>query len=196
MAAPSWLAGVTDVAGFAARHGPRIGGWTMPRSQAKRDRPAQVFGQDAPAPRRAARADDAPAWIRETEPVALLRQGLVQTCSVRTDTRGREVVKKRDADDEGVPPGRIRLSSPYAPDARWSAEGDDLFWCGDEVHLTETCDTPAEAEAEAEVRPAPRLITDVFTTVATVPDVKATAPIQQNLAERKVKPTEHYLDSG
>lgn len=42
----------------------------------------------------------------------------------------------------------------------------------------------------------PNLITDVHTTDATVPDVKATAPIQRKLAEHGVKPTEHYLDSG
>ncbi|MET7458587.1 transposase [Streptomyces sp. NPDC005574] len=42
----------------------------------------------------------------------------------------------------------------------------------------------------------PNLITDVHTTDATVPDVKATAPIQHKLAERGVKPAEHYLDSG
>lgn len=38
----------------------------------------------------------------------------------------------------------------------------------------------------------PNLITDVRTTDATVPDVKATAPIQKNLTERGLKPAEHY----
>ena len=42
----------------------------------------------------------------------------------------------------------------------------------------------------------PNLITDVHTTDATVPDVKATAPIQRKLAEHGVQPGEHYLDSG
>lgn len=36
----------------------------------------------------------------------------------------------------------------------------------------------------------------MHTTEATVPDVKATAPIQHGLAEHGVKPAEHYLDSG
>ncbi|MDX2937664.1 transposase [Streptomyces ipomoeae] len=35
----------------------------------------------------------------------------------------------KDADD-GVPPGQLRLASPYEADARWAAEGGDLFWCG------------------------------------------------------------------
>ncbi|MEJ8632094.1 transposase [Streptomyces sp. MS2.AVA.5] len=36
----------------------------------------------------------------------------------------------------------------------------------------------------------------MHTTDATVPDVKATTPIQHKLAGRGVKPAEHYLDSG
>ncbi|WP_396230107.1 hypothetical protein, partial [Frankia sp. CpI1-P] len=41
-----------------------------------------------------------------------------------------------------------------------------------------------------------RLITDVLTTQATVPDVKATLPVQAALAERGLAPAEHYLDAG
>ncbi|MFI9810293.1 transposase, partial [Streptomyces sp. NPDC052301] len=41
-----------------------------------------------------------------------------------------------------------------------------------------------------------RLITYVFTTKASVPDVKATRPVQQNLADRGLTPGEHYLDAG
>ncbi|WP_406386281.1 transposase [Streptomyces sp. NBC_01618] len=147
---------------------------------------------------RAAWAPQAPAWIREIETVRALRQILVQTYYLHTDSRGREVIRKRAADDEGVPPGQLRLASPYDTDARWAAKGEDLFWMGYKIHLTESCDTPAEAEAEAEagVRPTPNLITDVLTTDATVPDVKATAPVQQHPAERGLKPAEHYLDSG
>ncbi|MFE5165854.1 transposase [Streptomyces sp. NPDC056697] len=107
----------------------------------------------------------------------------------------------REAGTDGVPPGHLRLASPYGPDARWAAKGEDLFWYRYKVHLTETCDTPSEAEAEAggwlsAVRLPLRLITDVHTTDATVPDVYATVPIQQNLAIRDLAPGEHYLDAG
>jgi transposase len=201
VAAPAWLASVVDVAEFAHRYGPRVEGWTMPRSRTKRDQLAVVFGQDALRLCRAAWSPDTPVGIRDIEAVALLRQVLVQTYLIRTDARGREVISKRDADSDGVPPGSIRLASPYDPDARWAAKGDDLFWCGYKIHLTETCHAPAEAEAEAEARggrrvPAPNLITDVYTTDATVPDVNATAPIQQSLTDHSLGPAEHYLDSG
>lgn len=101
----------------------------MPRSKNKRDRLAQVFGQDALGPCRAVWSGTGPAWVREIEAVALLRQILAQTYIIRTDARGREMIKKRDADD-AIPPGHIRLAFPYDPDARWSAKGDDLFWLG------------------------------------------------------------------
>ncbi len=208
VAAPTWLAQSVNVAEFAHRYGERINGWTMPASKTKRDRLALVFGQDALTLCRAAWADDAPPWIRGIEAVELLRQVLVQTFYVHTTSRGKEVVSKREAETDGVPPGSIRLASPYDADARWAAKGEDLFWLGYKVHLTETCHAPPEAEAEAEAEAeggdadttadavVPNLITDVMTTHAAVPDVKATAPIQQRLTDRQVKPGEHYLDSG
>ncbi|MCZ7459713.1 hypothetical protein [Streptomyces sp. WMMC940] len=52
-----------------------------------------------------------------------------------------------------------------------------------------------EVKAKAEVLPL-RMITDVLTTDATVPDVKATRPVQQNLADCGLTPGEHYLDAG
>ncbi|MBL3671615.1 transposase [Streptomyces sp. M2CJ-2] len=197
VAAPLWLAGQIDVTEFAERYGPRVDGWRMPSSQAKRDRLAQVFGQDALTLCRAAWAEDTPVWIREIEAVHLLRQVLVQTYLIRSDSRGRQVIRKRDADD-GVPPGQLRLASPYDADARWAAKGEDLFWMGYKIHLTESCTTLPDADADADAGSGrmPNLITDVHTTDATVPDVKATAPIQQSLAEHGVKPAEHYLDSG
>ncbi|WP_405535196.1 hypothetical protein OG787_12135 [Streptomyces sp. NBC_00075] len=74
--------------------------------------------------------------------MAVLRQVPVQTYYQRTDTRGREVITWRDTDSEGVPPSRCRLASPYDTDARWAAKGDDLFWRGYKIHLTESCNTP------------------------------------------------------
>ncbi len=88
VAAPAWLADQIDVAEFAHRYGPRVNGWTMPSSKAKRDRLAQVFAQDGYAIVRAACDAAAPVWIRDVEAVQILRQVLVQTYCMRTDTRG------------------------------------------------------------------------------------------------------------
>jgi transposase len=194
VAAPSWLAEHVDVAEFAHRYGPRVNSWTMPSSQVKRDRLALVFAADGYRICEAAWADRAPVWIRDLEAVQILRQVLVQTYCRRIEARGREVIVKRDADEQGVPPGRRRLASPYDTDTRWAAKGNELFWNGYKIHLTETCHTPAEAEAGGAAMV--NLITDVATTNATVPDVKATAGIQHRLTEAGLAPGEHYLDSG
>ena len=56
--------------------------------------------------------------------------------TITTGADGMEVVTRREADTDGLPPGRARLSSPYDTDTRWAAKGDDLFWNGYKVHLT------------------------------------------------------------
>src|SRR5437773_3820080 len=143
--------------------------------------------------------------------VQTLRIMLVQNYHITTDGRGREVIRRREADTDGLPPARSRITSPYDTDARWAAKGEDLFWNGFKVHLTETCDEDGEPAAcadpdeqtpdeqtpdEPTQPPAPNLITNVATTAATTPDVKATTAIHHQLHEHQVLPAEHYVDSG
>jgi hypothetical protein len=62
--------------------------------------------------------------------VQVLRVVLLQNYT-RTSTRGgREVIRRREKDTEGgdgLPPGSMRLTSPYDTDARWAAKR-DTFW--------------------------------------------------------------------
>ena len=192
VAAPPWLASVIDLPQWAHRYKARVDSWRLPASQAKRDRLAAVYGSDAVALLRAVFSPDAPGWLAQIPAVQVLRTVVLQNYYIYTDARGREVVKRREADTDGLPPARVRITSPYDTDARWAAKGDELYWDGYKVHLSETChdsDDPTDP-------PAPNLITDVTTTDATVPDVKATRPIHQRLAGRDLLPGEHYLDSG
>lgn len=76
-AAPSWLAGRFGsgrVAEWELRYTARINSWRLPSSKTKRDRLAQVYRHDALVLLRAVRESDAPAWLREIEPVELLRR--------------------------------------------------------------------------------------------------------------------------
>jgi len=119
------------------------------------------------------------------------------------------VIKRREADKEGLPPGRSRLTSPYDIDARWGVKR-DTFWNGYKVHLTETCHdepaadghpSPGRADPAADEpthhdRRPPNLITNVATTDACVADAAMTAAIHQQVAARGLAPQEHYVDSG
>jgi transposase len=201
VAAPGWLAGAIDVAGWNKRYGVRVDSWRLPAAQAKRAELAAAYGRDGFALLAAVYAPGAPGWLAELPMVDVLRQVLLQNYTRTTTEDGREVVKRREAEIDGLPPGRLRLSSPYDTDARWGVKR-DTFWNGYKVHVSETCDTP---DAEATAGPAapaeqdsepPNLITNVATTDATVPDSAMTTPIHRSLHARGLLPAEHYLDSG
>jgi hypothetical protein len=146
----------------------------------------------------AAYGADAVTLLRELPAVQVLRRVLVQNYVITTNAAGREVVRAREADTDGLPPGRTRLSSPYDLDARWATKregGDAVAWNGYKVHLTETCDPnptrhrpaptrptrtrPAGTRAAGHGRPGhgrpdtggerPNIIVGVATTDATVP---------------------------
>lgn len=198
VAAPGWLATVIDVAEWSHRYGSRIDSWRLPTSAAKRDRLAHVYGTDAVTLLRAVFTPPAPGWLAELPAVQTLRITLVHNYLITTDSRGREVIRRREADTDGLPPARTRITSPYDTDTRWAAKGDDLFWNGYKVHLTETCDhnIASHPDAQPDPRSTPNLIVNVATTAATVPDVKATTGIHQQLHDHRLLPDEHYLDSG
>ena len=198
VATPGWLAQAVDVPGWGGRYARRVDSWRRPPSRAKHDALALAYGVDGFALLAAVYADTAPAWLAELPAVEVLRTVLAQNYIRTTDGQGREVVKRREADDEGLPPGRLRLTSPYDIDTRWAAKGDDLFWNGYKVHLTETCDGPSPDAAgdDTTAGERPNLITNVATTHAAVPDTSMTAPIHTALAARGLAPGEHYVDSG
>ena len=141
VAAPDWLPTVIELPDWGRRYGARVGTWRLPASKAKRAELATAYGTNAVALLRAVyTAGTAPHWLAELPAVEVLRRVLVQNYVLTTDARGREVIRMREAD--GLPPGRTRMSSPYDLDARWAANGDDLYWNGYKIHVTETCEDP------------------------------------------------------
>jgi transposase len=193
--APDWLPTVIDIADWGRRYGARVDTWRLPSSKAKRAELVAAYGTDAVVVLRAVGDTGAPHWLRELPAVEVLRRVLVQNYLITTDTTGREVIRAREADTDGLPPGRTRLTSPYDTDSRWAAKGDELYWNGYKVHVTETCDTPDPTPDSGGGDP-PNIIVGVATTDATVPDTKMTDPIHAALAARDLLPAEHYLDSG
>ena len=156
-----------------------------------------AYGSDAVLLLRAVADPGAPAWLRELPAVEVLRRVLVQNYVITLDAAGREVIRAREADTDGLPPGRARLSSPYDTDARWAAKGDELYWNGYKIHVTETCGTPDTAPAGDDTAgddaagddaggddaggERPDIIVGVATTDATGPDARMTEKIHAAL---------------
>ena len=214
---PDWLAQRICVSDFARRYATPVTSWRPP-SQAKRDELAIAYARDGYALLEAVYDSSAPAWLRELPAVEVLRRVLVQNYTRTITGNGREVIKRREKEPEGggLPPGHIRIASPYDTDARWGVKREE-FWLGYKLHITETCDDaplcdcgPAVDDTGAGGRRAawrghdkgcaqavfPNLITGVATTDATVTDNQMTGAIHQDLAAKNLAPGRHYLDSG
>jgi Transposase DDE domain len=208
--APDWLPTVIDIAGWGRRYGARVDTWRLPTSKTKRAELVAAYGTDAVTLLRAVYGTGAPHWLRELPAVDVLRRVLLQNYVITRDAAGREVIRMREADTDGLPPASTRLTSPYDLDTRWAAKGDDLYWNGYKVHVSETCDLPEPAPGDGDPgdgdppsdgeRPGdgerPNIITGVATTAATVPDAAMTEKIHTMLAGRELLPGEHLLDSG
>jgi len=201
-AAPHWVAQVIDLPGWSRRYAQRIDTWRLPTTQAKQDQLALDYGRDGYALLGAVYAPVSPSWLRELPAVQALRVVLLQNYTRTVSGTGREVVKRREKDTEGgdgLPPGHLRLASPYDTDTRWSAKR-EMFWNGFKLHISETCQAPGQDEADPTAGrrrpPRPNLITNVATTASTLPDSKALEGIHQSQQRRGLLPDEHYLDSG
>jgi len=193
-----WLASRLD-GSWARRYGARVDSWRMPASATKRAALGADFARDGVALLRAVWHERTPQVLQQLPAVGVLQRILLQNVVIAADRGGREVIRLRDADTDGLPPGRRRIVSPYDTDARWGGKR-DLTWPGFKLHVSESCDaepSPAPVERADFVPDAPpNLITNTATTDASVPDVAMTEPIHTELARREVLPAEHYVDSG
>jgi hypothetical protein len=215
VAHPRWVSQALCVDDWMRRYGEPMTSWRPPVSQAKREELALAYARDGYALLEAVADPACPPWLAEIPVVQTLRTVLVQNYT-RTITGGREVVKRRESEPEGdgLPPGHLRIISPYDTDARWGVKR-DMFWPGYKVHITETCDdepactcppghsVPGQAVDQRQRRHAggcaatrPNLITNVATMDATVSDAVMNTDIHTALARRGLLPTRHYEDSG
>ena len=182
VAAPHWLADHLDDS-WGKRYAARTGTWRMPASATKKEELALAYARDGHTLLKtvyaAAASDPDLAFLARLHQAGVLRVVLVQNYLTVTGEQGREVIKRREAQVEGLPPGRFRITSPYDLDARWGVKR-DTFWNGYKVHVTETCDTSAADDGsssssdgrgadDGEAVAPPHLITNVETTDATVP---------------------------
>ena len=137
-AEPAWVTAVLD-AGWQHRYGARVDSWRMPTSKTKRVELGNDFARDGHALLAAVWHPTSPAWLAHLPAVGVLQRVLIQNTLVTVDRAGREVITLRDADTDGLPPGRHRIISPYDTDARWGGKR-DLVWPGYKLHISESCD--------------------------------------------------------
>ncbi|MBL1121111.1 IS1182 family transposase [Streptomyces sp. 110] len=175
-AEPDWLS-AHALPDWFTHYATRIEDSRFPKAQAKRAEAGRRIGRDGMRLLEMIWTDDAPLALRALPEVELLRQLWVQQFHL---VEGK--VEQRDPKDR--PPGAKRLVTPYDPEARGSVKR-DTFWDGFKVHLTETCE-PERLH----------LITNVTTTVATVPDDRMAAVVHAGLARRDLLPAEHWVDTG
>jgi len=207
---PGWVAGVLHVSEWSRKYGTPVTDWHPPASKAKQDALAVTYAKDGYALLEAVYDKASPAWLAELPAVDVLRRVLVQNYTRVIHADGREVIKRREKQPEGdgLPPGRLRIASPYDADARWGAKRDE-FWLGYKLHVTETCDDappcrctgdgPAGRERHERGCAAaafPNLVTHTETTDATVTDNAMTGVIDDALTEKGLAPGRHYADSG
>ena len=203
VAAPQVVAQLLDDS-WGERYAARIDTWRMPVATTRKEELALAYGRDGHTLLQtvyaAAASDPDLAFLARLRQVEVLRVVLVQNYLTVTDEQGREVIKRREAQAEGFPPGRSRVTSPYDTDARWGVKR-NTFWNGYKVHVTETCDTGGSgsgsgSDGEDTAITPPHLVVNVETTDATVPDNQMTEPVHAHLDQRGLLPGEHLVDSG
>jgi len=191
-AAPDWLATVID-ASWQRVYGQRVDNMRLPEADAARAELAVRYGTDGYHLLERVHGPGAPGWLAGLPAVEALRQIWVQQY---TRAPGGQVIRREAGlTGQGLPPGRIRIISPYDLDARYS-EKHGKGWQGYKIHLTETVSDVA-GDDPATRRPAvPNLLTDVATTCAAVPDVAMTGPVHDSLGVAGLLPGEHVVDAG
>jgi transposase len=149
----------------------------LPKSQAERQALAETIGADGFCLLTAVDDPAAPPWLRQLPALETLRHIWIQQFSAPAGPA-------RWRTSEDLPPAALLIQSPYDVEARYGIKR-TTTWTGYKVHLTESCEPDQ-----------PNLITNVETTVATVPDVELLGTIHRHLAVRRLVPAEHLVDAG
>ena len=124
--------------------------WRPPQAEARRDELAIAYARDGYALLEAVCDPSAPPWLRELPGVDVLRRVLVQNYTRTITGNGKEVIKRREKEPEGdgLPPGHIRIASPYAPTPGGSSSARNSGWAA-------SCTSPGPATTPRPATAAP-----------------------------------------
>lgn len=178
VAAPEWLV-VHAHPEWVKQYGAPVDEYRLPKGSDKRIEYAVRIGADGHELLTAIYALDAPEWLRQIPAVETLRRVWVQQYYLDS-----EKLFWRTLEEHGQPPAPVGICSPHDSEARYSDKR-SVSWVGYKAHLTETCDEDQ-----------PRLITQVETTIAPIPDHQVVDQVHEHLKEKKLLPYQHLMDAG
>ncbi|MGO8949120.1 MAG: IS1182 family transposase [Ktedonobacterales bacterium] len=174
--APDWLRRQVQP-DWLERYGHRADEYRFPTGAQKRQQFLQHVGQDGWEVLAAIQADPQTQWMLSIPAVDTLQRVWQQ------DYEPLEQGGTWIADEDRLPAAK-RFYSPYDLDASAGTKR-STHWIGYKVHFTETCDEDL-----------PRLMTQVTTTIAPIPDRHALPETHARLAQRDVLPAQHLVDAG
>ena len=174
--APDWLRERAPESWYE-RYGVRFEAWRLPPKEAEQMALALQIGEDGYELLTWVNVEGSPEEVRQNKATEILRRVWIQEYYQEDET-----IFWRKPDN--IPPGEMRISSPYDPEARYGKKrGED--WVGYKVHYTETCEEDT-----------PHIIVQAETTPATQTDYAALPNIQKDLAEKQLPPREQIVDQG
>jgi transposase len=173
---PEWL-WPRILPGWRERYELRAENSRLPKEDSKRHSLASQVGADGFTLLGAIFAEETPPEVRAEPAVEVLRQVWIQ------QYYGPDEPPRWRGEKDVPPPGHL-IHSPYDLEARYSSKR-GVAWVGYKVHFSETCDPER-----------PKLITNVLTTPATIPDDTVLPAIHTWLAAKGLLPCEHLVDCG
>ncbi len=175
--APTWLREWAAPEWYT-RYGKLLTEFRLPQKASERDSLAVTIGWDGLRLLEKVYFDPTtPAEVRQLAAVEILRQIWLQQYVLIED-------ELRQRKREEMPPAARLLQSPFDLTARYSYKR-SREWVGYKVHFSETCNEDT-----------PNLITQIYTTPATEPDIEALQPIHDDLQQKDLLPDEHLVDMG
>jgi len=173
---PEWVQSKVPDDWFV-RYGQPVDSYRLPRKEKKLHDLACQFGRDGHELMSWIFDQPDNKWMGKISAVETLRLIWIQQFYIE-----KEKVYWRES--KHLPPSASQLVSPYEKDAR-KGKKRKTFWRGYKVHITELCEENA-----------PKLITNVETTLATQQDVNCVEKIHEKLESKDLLPRHHYVDQG
>jgi transposase len=174
--APDWLRGMVPEEWYQ-RYGRRIEDDRLFQSKPKRDKLARTIGEDGYKLLESLAEPGAPEGLDKLPKVQILRR--VWERHYQRDDNGVRFKTKRELSRASE-----AVESPYDDEARYRKRSGTI-WTGYIVHVSETCDDDI-----------PNLLTNTFSTTASVHEARCTEQIQQSLVDKGLPPDQHLVDSA